>query len=486
MTSVAQLETERSSEKTPGSVFAELRERRGGRVELACEAAQLGGLHEAAQLLGERQQRVDRRAERAHARPRALREAAHVGERGAQLVERGRRGAQRPRQLADGGGQRALAVGERARRRVEVDDERAQLDRIGVEGAGHDALVADPVAEVARLLAEQRLGDDRRELVGGGLVLQRVVERLGAARVLRLSRPRRRPSRGRCACRTSARSSTWSNWTGVVVREAGIVAPSSSSARARASRATRSTKKLPSRKIRGRIFAAAFARTGRPRSRIAIVTVADCEPGLVCSTDVTSPTSTPAIRTGECGLMPGRVAERRLDLVGLVDERDVLGEREVRHEQREREQRRADGERGSVRARVSWQHRGSDPGRLGGEGLALGDARAALVRRALVARRAAVRVDPVGVAALAALAVGVAVLVDGPRVVGLVQLGRVAEQRVLDRVDRRRPPPARTAPKLSIEFSCSSGASLTCTRSVLPVVSSSERWSARNVQPYVK
>ena len=186
--------------------------------------------------------------------------------------------------------------------------------------------------------------------------------------------------------------STWSNWTGVVVRDGRDRRAVVELRRAREPGA-RSTKKLPSRKIRGRIFAAASARTGRPASRIAIVTVADCAPGLVCCTFVTSPTSTPAIRTGECGLMPGRVAERRLDLVGLVDERDVLGER--RGTSRAPRARAASRRRRtcSVRGRASWQHRGSDPGRLGGERLALGDARAALVRRALVARRAAVRVD---------------------------------------------------------------------------------------------
>jgi len=49
---------------------------------------------------------------------------------------------------------------------------------------------------------------------------------------------------------------TWSNWTGLPVRATESVAPSSSSP-ARAVPGVSSTKKLPSRKIRGRIFAVA-------------------------------------------------------------------------------------------------------------------------------------------------------------------------------------------------------------------------------------
>jgi hypothetical protein len=109
----------------------------------------------------------------------------------------------------------------------------------------------------------------------------------------------------RRSLRVSLRSAlrTSSNCTGVAVRAAGIVAPSSSSPDAGVP-GDRSTKKLPSRKIRGRIRALASSCTGRPLSRSASVTVADCAPGFVCSTFVTSPTSTPAIRTGECAPMP--------------------------------------------------------------------------------------------------------------------------------------------------------------------------------------
>jgi hypothetical protein len=39
-------------------------------------------------------------------------------------------------------------------------------------------------------------------------------------------------------------------------------------------------------------------------SVIASVIVADCAPGLVCSIVSTRPTSTPAIRTGDRGVIP--------------------------------------------------------------------------------------------------------------------------------------------------------------------------------------
>ena len=59
-----------------------------------------------------------------------------------------------------------------------------------------------------------------------------------------------------------------------------------------------STKKLPSRKIRGRIFIVASLWIGRPLSLISIVTTAASLPGLP-SILVTLPTLTPAMRTGE-------------------------------------------------------------------------------------------------------------------------------------------------------------------------------------------
>ena len=93
---------------------------------------------------------------------------------------------------------------------------------------------------------------------------------------------------------------TSSIWTGVAVCWTGSVPPSSSSG-ADGEPAVRSTKKLPSRKIRGRILAVASAWIGRPLSSIRIVTIAPVPPRSVRSTPVTLPTSTPAIRTGEPG-----------------------------------------------------------------------------------------------------------------------------------------------------------------------------------------
>ena len=69
-----------------------------------------------------------------------------------------------------------------------------------------------------------------------------------------------------------------------------------------ASRDLRSTKKLPSRKIRGRILAVASACSGSPSSSIYSTTTAASVPSSG-STDATLPTCTPAIRTGD----PGRI-----------------------------------------------------------------------------------------------------------------------------------------------------------------------------------
>ena len=55
---------------------------------------------------------------------------------------------------------------------------------------------------------------------------------------------------------------------------------------------------LPSRNIRGRIATLASLWIGRPSSLIRILMIARALPGSGCSTSTTSPTSTPAIRTG--------------------------------------------------------------------------------------------------------------------------------------------------------------------------------------------
>ena len=62
----------------------------------------------------------------------------------------------------------------------------------------------------------------------------------------------------------------------------------------------RSTKKLPSRKMRGRTLAVASSCSGSAESLSSIVSSAALEPSTPV-TDLTLPTSTPAIRTGELG-----------------------------------------------------------------------------------------------------------------------------------------------------------------------------------------
>jgi hypothetical protein len=89
----------------------------------------------------------------------------------------------------------------------------------------------------------------------------------------------------------------WSNCTGVAVCVSGNVSPSSRIG-ADGVPGLRSTKKLPSRKIRGRIFASASLWIGSPGSLISIVTIAVFVSALR-SIALTFPTLTPAIRTGE-------------------------------------------------------------------------------------------------------------------------------------------------------------------------------------------
>ncbi len=104
----------------------------------------------------------------------------------------------------------------------------------------------------------------------------------------------------------SSRVSLWSaesrspNCTGAAVWFIGIVPPSSTSG-ADGEPGWRSTKKLPSRKMRGRIFRCASSWIGRPFSSSSIVTRAPPVAPSTASTFLTLPTSTPAIRTGEFG-----------------------------------------------------------------------------------------------------------------------------------------------------------------------------------------
>ncbi len=93
--------------------------------------------------------------------------------------------------------------------------------------------------------------------------------------------------------------STWSSWTGVAVCVILIMSPESSCG-APGEPGLRSTKKLPSRKMRGRIFAVASAWIGSAVSLSSSTSTAAFVPSSG-STDLTLPTSTPAIRTGEFG-----------------------------------------------------------------------------------------------------------------------------------------------------------------------------------------
>ncbi len=92
--------------------------------------------------------------------------------------------------------------------------------------------------------------------------------------------------------------SSWSNWTGTAVWLIGIV-PLSAISGAPGVPGSRSTKKLPSRKMRGRILARASSWIGRPALPTVIVTITASLPLPARSTFLTLPTSTPAIRTGE-------------------------------------------------------------------------------------------------------------------------------------------------------------------------------------------
>ena len=91
--------------------------------------------------------------------------------------------------------------------------------------------------------------------------------------------------------------STSSSWTGEDVRVTLITPPSSSSG-ASAEPGRRSTKKLPSRKMRGRILAVASSWRGSACLLSESVTT-DVLVSSPASTLATLPTLTPAIRTGE-------------------------------------------------------------------------------------------------------------------------------------------------------------------------------------------
>ncbi len=93
------------------------------------------------------------------------------------------------------------------------------------------------------------------------------------------------------------------SWTGWAVWAIGIGSPSLSRTGALGVPGDRSTKKLPSSRILGRIFISASVWIGRPASSISIVSRAAPVLLSMVSTFLTLPTSTPAMRTGDEGLM---------------------------------------------------------------------------------------------------------------------------------------------------------------------------------------
>ena len=200
------------------------------------------------------------------------RQLAQRRERGVERVEGRDRRRQRPRQLDHRLLQRVVLARERVGGRVEVGDQALEVLRVGVERAGRRALGRDVVREVVGLDAERVVGDDRRVLVGRQPVLDRaVVGRAGlldrlavllqqdlevAAGVLPAARSapgRAGPARCPAGSRTCARCSA--------IGADGVPG-------------LMSTKKLPSRKIRGRIAKVASSWIGRPWSWIVIVTSA--------------------------------------------------------------------------------------------------------------------------------------------------------------------------------------------------------------------
>ena len=151
--------------------------------------------------------------------------------------------------------------------------------------------------------------------------------------------------------------STWSSCTGRDgLGHRRCVSPSASSGDAGVP-GCRSTKKLPSRKMRGRIFTVASLWIGS-----ALVVELHRHDGgvgrvLARSIFLTLPTLTPAMRTGE--FVPDRCwpTRRRALTPEAVRERDVLGEAEVRdrdeHDEHDRADRRDRGRcpvRGLARA----------------------------------------------------------------------------------------------------------------------------------------
>ena len=100
--------------------------------------------------------------------------------------------------------------------------------------------------------------------------------------------------------------------------------------------------------MRGRIFAVASSCSGRPCFSIAIVTTVLSVPSWA-STDLTLPTSTPAIRTGESGCRPFEDWNTALTSYGRVNGMSFVKPRNVEDQDHD-ERDQPDGERAAALA----------------------------------------------------------------------------------------------------------------------------------------
>ncbi len=218
-------------------------------------------------------------------------------------------------------------------------------DLVAAERRDDPVEVPDHVREVVRVLAEERLVDLRAVLEGAR---RGAVELAGIPRRRRgRSAPSRTP-RGRSGAPRGRRTGAWSG--------PGRAARCSRSGRCRTRSPRRprpppgvpalsSTNRLPSRNSRGRSLKVASVLIGRPSSLISIVTIeapvaasaSALSPPVTraaaaarrCSTSVTLPTLTPAIRTGESARRFGAEVNTALTSYGAPP-RKLLGERRAR------------------------------------------------------------------------------------------------------------------------------------------------------------
>ena len=249
--------------RRPGSGRARS-SRIAGRLSLSCAEALVCGLHRRPEL-GDRllQVRLLGR-ERRHRRVEVLDELARPAPRAAELVADPRRAADQPRQVV-AAPRRAAPSGRSPRR--------AAPARRGASACSAPGRPPCPAVDglVGVLLGRRLVLEGRAEL------LERRLQIL---------------ARVRCSD-----VSSWSIWTGVAVCETGIVSPSEIVG-AEGVPGSMSTKKLPSRKMRGRTLSVASLWIGRPASLTSIVTTALLVPSWP-STLTTLPMFTPAMRTGD-------------------------------------------------------------------------------------------------------------------------------------------------------------------------------------------